>query len=172
MKSISTPPHWQNALEQIASTCLSAQIRYKVVGGTVAALYGIPTPVHDIDIELTAKDAYRFQEVFTNEVTHPVSLSDNGEHRSHYGQFLIGGFAVDVMGDLHRRQNKSWIPSFTLTNDIIDLNGLAIHVPWLEEEVLAYIRRGKLERAGKCLPYCNHDRILALLQGEHPTQVI
>ena len=34
------------------------------------------------------------------------------------------------------------------------------------EETLAYIRRGRLERAAQCLPHCDHVRLLALLHME------
>jgi hypothetical protein len=42
----------------------------------------------------------------------------------------------------------------------------------LEEETLAYIRRGRLDRASLCLPECSPNRLLALLRGQQPTQVI
>jgi len=163
---------WQRALEIIALTLNAEKMNFKVVGGTVAALYGISTPVKDIDIELSAEDSYRFQELFAGYLIEPISLSDNGEHRSHFGKFEINGIPVDIMGDLHRREEGRWIPTYTLTRAALKLNGIAIHVPWLEEETLAYIRRGKMKRAGLCLPHCDQGRLLALLQGRQPTHVI
>jgi hypothetical protein len=47
-----------------------------------------------------------------------------------------------------------------------------VPVSWLEEEALAYIRRGRLERTAQCLPYCDQGRLLALLRSEVPTAVI
>ena len=172
MKSKKEPPLWHAALKIIAPILAAAHIDYKITGGTVAALYGIPTLVNDIDIEVSAEDAYRFQGLFINFLIQSVILSDNGEHRSHFGQFKINGVLIDLMGNLHRREENRWIPSYTLTHDTVELNGTLIHVPWLEEETLAYIRRGKLQRAGQCLPYCNQIRLLALLQGKQPTHVI
>jgi len=164
--------NWQTALEIIALRLNSIQMDYKVVGGVVAALYGISTPIKDIDIELSAEDSYRFQELFANNIIEKVSLSDNGEHRSHFGKFEINGAPVDIMGDLHRSEEGLWIPTYTLTRATVELNGIVIQVPWLEEEVLAYIRRGKMERAGLCLQHCDQGRLLALLQGKQPTHVI
>jgi hypothetical protein len=46
------------------------------------------------------------------------------------------------------------------------LDGLHIPVSWLEEETLAYIRQGRLERAALCLPHCDHGRLLSLLRGD------
>ncbi|MEN8171258.1 MAG: hypothetical protein ABFS03_00095 [Chloroflexota bacterium] len=163
---------WRAALIQIAHTLNTNNIDYKVVGGTVAALYGISTPIKDIDIELSAEDSYRFQELFADYIVEPVSLSDNGEHRSHYGKFMIKGIPVDIMGDPHRRSENLWVPAYTLTLAILKLNAIDIMAPWLEEETLAYIRRGKMERAGLCLPHCNQTRLLALLQGKQLTNVI
>jgi len=47
-------------------------------------------------------------------------------------------------------------------------DGVPIRVPWLEEETLFYIWRGRLERAALCLSYCDRDRLLVLLRGERP----
>jgi len=54
----------------------------------------------------------------------------------------------------------------------VDLDGVAVRVSWLEEETLAYIRRGRLERAARCLLRCDPDRLLALLRGELATGVL
>jgi hypothetical protein len=37
---------------------------------------------------------------------------------------------------------------------------------WAEEEFLATIRRGRLERAAQVLPRLERDRLVALLSGE------
>lgn len=76
------------------------------------------------------------------------------------------------MGDLCRRQGDQWVPPMTTTVGTVDLDGVSILVPWLEEETLAYIRRGRLERAAQCLPHCDHHRLLSLLCGETATNVL
>ena len=73
------------------------------------------------------------------------------------------------MGDLHRREGDHWVPT---TETSIDLDGVPVRVSWLEEETLAYIRRGRLERAALCLSRCDPGRLLALLRGERPTNVL
>jgi hypothetical protein len=47
-----------------------------------------------------------------------------------------------------------------------------VHTAWLEEETLAYVRRGRLERAGQCLPHCSQDRLMRLLGRETTTNVL
>ena len=50
--------------------------------------------------------------------------------------------------------------------------GVPVRASWLEEETLAYVRRDRLQRAALCLPYCRRERLLALLRGQQPTNVI
>ena len=49
---------------------------------------------------------------------------------------------------------------------------MPVRVSWLEEEALAYIRRGRLERAALMLPHCDHARLVALLRGQVKTPVL
>lgn len=58
------------------------------------------------------------------------------------------------------------------TETTVDLDGVPVCASWLEEEALAYVRRGRLGRAARCLPHCDHDRLLALLRGEQATGVL
>jgi len=76
------------------------------------------------------------------------------------------------MGDLHRREGGGWVRAMAATETTVDLDGVPVRVPWLEEEALAYVRRGRLGRAGECLPHCDHGRLLALLRGEQAAGVL
>jgi hypothetical protein len=76
------------------------------------------------------------------------------------------------MGDLHRREGDRWLPTQTRTLELVDLAGLEVRVSWLEEETLAYIRRGRIRRAALCLPHCDRARLLSLLRGEQPQGVL
>ncbi|GAG35828.1 unnamed protein product, partial [marine sediment metagenome] len=148
-----------------------AGLAYKLVAGAAAALHGVPLPVNDLDIETDAEDAYRFQALFADHVVEPVALCEKetlraepqGEaYRSHFGRFDFDGVAVEVIGDLHRREGERWVSTGARTETTVDLDGVPVRVSWLEEEILAYVRRGRLDRAAQCLPHCDHDRLLAL----------
>jgi len=165
-------PRWRAVLRRVALRLEEAGIIYTVVGGAVAALHGLPLPVNDLDIETDAPGAYRFQELFVDELTEPVSLRESTAYRSHFGRFIIDGVAVEVMGDLKRREDDRWVPTSAQTQTTINLDGVAVRVAWLEEEILSYIRRRKLERAAACLPHCDHGRLLALLRGQMQTGVL
>ncbi len=170
-------PAWRTVLAGIAARLNAENIPYTVVGGTCAALYGMRVRVKDIDIQTTAAGAQRFGELFAANTVTPVTLSDNGAYRSHFGAFRFDGGAatpvdVEIMGDQERWQEGDWTGTMALTQARVDLDGTPVNVPWLEEEWLAYVRRGKLERAAGLLPHCNRERLLALLRGEVPTQVL
>ncbi|MCZ7545152.1 MAG: methyltransferase domain-containing protein [Anaerolineae bacterium] len=170
--AVGQKPRWRAALRAIAQRLDAAGVTYKVAGGASIALQGVPIPVRDIDIETTAEDAYRFQACFPYRVTEAVALRASDTYRSHFGRFDFDGVMVEVMGDTQRHEAGCWVPTTAATEALVSLDGVPVRVSWLEEEVLAYIRRGRLERAGLCLPHCDRARLLALLRGDEATGVI
>ena len=170
--AVSTKPKWRSVLCHIAQELDQAGIPYKVVGGTAAALHGVPVRVKDIDLETTPEGAYRFQSLFQDYVTKTVTLCESEVYRSHFGQFDLNGVQVEVMGDLCRREEDDWVPTTTQTRATVDLDGVPVCTAWLEEETLAYVRRDRLDRAALCLPHCDRARLLALVHAEQRSNVI
>ena len=169
--AVTVKPRWRAVLRRIAQRLDETGIAYKVVGGACAALHGLPLHVRDIDIEVSAADAYRFQQLFPAQVTLPVALGETELYRSHFGCFDFEGVQVEIMGDNQRREMDGWAPTRTQTEEFIDLDGVAVRVSWLEEETLAYIRRGRLERAAQCLARGDRARLLALMRREVQSEV-
>lgn len=165
-------PRWQAALVRIGRTLTQTGVPYKVVGGTAGRLHGMDFPVNDLDLETTKEGAYRFGELFAAEVVDPVALRETETYRSHIGRFAFDGVRVEVLGEMARRENSDWVPTSALTTTIVELDGVPLPVSWLEEETLAYMRRGRLDRAGACLPHCDPERLRGLLRGEIPTNVV
>jgi len=170
--AVTRKPLWRAVLRRVAQRLTEAGVTYKVVGGTAAALHGIPVTVNDLDLETDAEGAYRFQSMFAEQALLPFSWRESETYRSHFGRFDFGGVVMEVMGELQRREGDEWVPTQTLTETTVALDGVSVRVPWLEEEVLAYLRRGRLVRAAKCLPHCDHARLLALLRGDLPVDVL
>jgi ubiquinone/menaquinone biosynthesis C-methylase UbiE len=169
---VAVKPLWRTVLRQIARRLDETGVAYKVVGGASAALHGVAVPVNDLDIETDAEDAYRFQVLFADHVVEPVALRENEVYRSHFGRFDFDGVAVEVIGDIRRREGERWVPTRAKTETTVDLDGVPVHVSWLEEETLAYIRRGRLDRVAQCVLHCDPDRLLALLRGEEAVGVL
>ena len=165
-------PLWKTVLKDIAQRLAHARVVYTVVGGSSAALQGAPVPVNDVDIETDAEGAYRLQALFSDHIVEPVSLIEGNLYRSHFGCLEFSRCRVEIMGDLHRRETEQWVPSAARTRTTVKLEGIPICVSWLEEETLAYIRRGRLNRAAQCLPRCERAKLLQLLSGQVPTDVL
>jgi ubiquinone/menaquinone biosynthesis C-methylase UbiE len=170
--AIAVKPRWRAVLRQIAARLQSAGIPFRVVGGTAAALHGVPVPVQDIDLEMSAADVYRFHDIYAAHTIEPPALQESDAYRSHFGRYELDGVQIEVMGDLHRREGTRWVPSFATTQTTLDIEGTPCSVSCLEEETLAYIRRGRLDRASRCLSHCDHNRLTQLLRAEIHTQVL
>lgn len=170
--AVTVKPRWRAVLRRIARRLDEAGVAYTVVGGASAALQGVPLPVKDLDLETNVEDAYRFQTLFADCAVEPVALRESETYRSHLGRFDLDGVEVEVMGDLHRREAGGWVSTAAQTGRAVALDGLPVRVSWLEEETLAYVRRGRLERAAQCLSHCDADRLLALLRRERATAVL
>ena len=169
---VAAKPRWRAVLRQIVQRLDEAEIAHKVVAGAAVALHGVPIPVKDLDLETDANGAYRFQSLFPDRVVEPVALRESETYRSHLGRFAFDGVTVEAMGDLHRREADGWVPTATATQTVVKLEGTPVHVFWLEEETLAYIRRERMERAAQCLAHCDRDRLLALLRGDREVGVL
>ncbi len=157
--------HWQNALRTFAERLNMAGLPYKVVGSAALALHGVPVSVQDVDVETDEGTVYRIQRLFSEHMLAPVQLLATAEYRSHFGRLSLQGVTFEVMGDLHRWENGIWVPTYTRTITHVHLDGVTVPTSWPEEEVLAYIRRGRLDRAALCLPYCQQERLVALIRG-------
>jgi S-adenosylmethionine-dependent methyltransferase len=158
-------PRWRSVLKHIVAALDAAGIAYHVVGGTALALYGLPVPVNDVDIEMAVADAYHCQDLFAAYAVDPVAFREGEQARSHIGRFAFDGVHVEIMADLFWRKDDRWVPSFLTTHSTVDLDGMPVSVLELEEEALAYLRRGRLERLALCMPHCNPDRFAELFQN-------
>jgi len=157
-------PRWRSALKRIVAALDAAGIDYRVVGGTSLALRGLPVPVNDVDIEMAVEDVYRCQELFAAYIVEPVAFREGEQARSHIGRFTFDGLRVEIMADLHWRKGDRWVPTFLTTHATVDLDNTPVSVLELEEEALAYLRRGRLEPLALCLPHCAPERFSALFQ--------
>jgi hypothetical protein len=165
-------PLWRTVLASIARKLNAESIPFKVVGSASVALHGIPLVAHDLDIDMDRESVYRFQQLYAGRAIKPVSFSESATYRSHFGRFDFNGVQVEVMSDLQWREGNGWRRVSDDTEVIVDVEGTAVRVPWLEEETLAYIRRGRLDRAAFCLRYCDRNRLVALIRGDVKTGAV
>ncbi len=157
-------PRWRAVLGDLAQELKTHSADYRLVGGAALALRGLDVELNDLDLEMPKAEAYAFEERHAQSVILPVAWRETETMRSHYGRFEIDGVPVDIMAELERKIDGRWVPTFGATHETVDLDGVAISVLSLEEETLAYLRRGRLDRVALALPHCDKDRFLALLR--------
>jgi S-adenosylmethionine-dependent methyltransferase len=170
--AVAHKPRWREVLKQIVRRLDAAGVAYTVAGGTSLALHGLPLRVKDLDIEMDAPGAYRFAALCGGHTITPVAWRESAIYRSHFGQFDFDGVQVEIMAALERREGDAWVATQARNTEVVSVDGVPVNVSWLEEEALAYIRRGRLDRAAFCLPRCARERLLALLRGVLPTPVL
>lgn len=159
-------PRWPRVLARLARQLDTAGVRFVVSGGATFALHGIPCAVRDLDLLLDAAGAYRAHELFADRALLPMGWRESRDYRSHFGRYEFDGVQVDMMADLTWREGERWLPITANTEAVVEVEGVPVRVPWAEEEWLANIRRGRLERAGLILPHLDPTRLRLLLRGE------
>ncbi|MCJ7549918.1 MAG: methyltransferase domain-containing protein [Anaerolineae bacterium] len=157
-------PKWRTVLRDLAQGLHAQGVDYRLVGGATLTVRGLDVELNDLDLEMSEPDAYAFEERFAENVVFPVAWRETETLRSHHRRFEIDGIPVDVMAELERKIDGRWVPTFGATHETVDLDGVGISVLSLEEETLAYLRRGRLDRVALALPHCNKDRFLSLLR--------
>ena len=165
-------PLWRSVLRKLAGELAQTGISYTLTGSANLALRGVPLLVNDVDLEMSAQDAGRFQECYAEFAKMPVALRQDEHYRSYFGRFELDGVMLEVMGDLQRWEAGDWKPTANTTRQQLDLDGVAVQAAWLEEEPLANLRRGRLARVALCLPYCSPERLSALLTRQVASDVI
>ena len=158
--------NWQTILKKIIQELDREAIPYKIVGGASAVLQGVPIPVNDIDFEMDREAVYRFRDLFHSQVFEDVAYREDMKYCSIIGEFVFNGLKVEVFADLKRKENDEWVDTSAKTKRVVRLDELEVNVSWLEEETIAYIRRGRMDRAADCMKKCDSTRMLSILRGE------
>ncbi len=170
MQPINQP--WYAPLRTVARQLNAYDIPYCVVGGVAMALHGVALQTLDIDIETTNDGAFFIEQLFQEHVTLPVAWREGTYYRSYLGRLNIDGVQVEIMGQIERKEKGVWVSTATATTHTIIVQNVPVRVPWLEEEVLANMRRGRLDRAAMALKYCDPQRMMQLIRGIIYTNVV
>lgn len=164
--AVACKPRWRRVLAEVARQLDAAGVRFIVWGGAAFALHGLPYVVRDLDILTDPEGAYRGDALFAGRALLPMAYRESPDYRSHFGRYDFDGVPVELMADLQWREGERWLPIRANTEAIIPVAGVPVRVSWAEEEWLASIRRGRLERAAQILPHLDRSRLLTLLRGE------
>ncbi len=126
-------------------------ILWVLTGSLSFALRGIPLEVHDIDIQSDRDGTYRIEALFAPFSEKKVRFVDSPNIRSHLGLLCINGVEVEIMGDIQKKlSNGCWEDPVNLVKHrrYLNFRGMSIPVLSLEYEYQAYLKMGRIEKAG------------------------
>lgn len=139
----------------------NTSINWVVTGSFSFALQGLPVEPNDIDIQTDKEGAYEIERHFSEFMTKRVTFSSTENIRSHFGELMINGIKLEIMGDIQKRlDDGSWENPVNLKHHkkVVEIEGMQIPVLSLEYEYRAYMNLGRIEKA---------KMLMNWLQGEH-----
>lgn len=103
------PPSHREALRLLVARRAGEPVVWALTGSTSFALQWVAVPVNDIDIQTGREQAYLLAACFSEHVLRPVTFSETGRVRSHFGALIIAGVITELMGGLQKRLlDGSW----------------------------------------------------------------
>jgi len=144
-------PAYFRVLRKIYTRLDNADVNWVVTGSFGLAIQGIPVEPHDIDIQTDEAGAYKIERLFSEFVIKRVVLSSAERIRSHFGALMIDGIKVEIMGDIQRCDDDgTWDEPVNLEHHkrIVEVEGMRTPVLPLEHEYQAYLKMGRIEKAG------------------------
>ena len=144
-----TPAHFR-ALRTIHHRLGGSAVNWAVTGSLGLLLQGVPTEVHDIDIQTDRWGAYEIERRLAELMTRGVTLRTSERIRSHFGAAEIGGVSVEIMGDIQKRlEVGAWdkLPNLRRLGKTVLVDGMSVPVLSLEYEYRAYLNLGRTQKA-------------------------
>lgn len=144
------PGSYRRVLERLVATLNSRPVPWAVTGSTSFVLQNVPLTPNDIDVQTSEAGAYEIEDAFADAMIVPVSFSEAGSIRSHFGVLELEGVRVEVMGALQKRlDDGTWEAPIDITDHrgFVDVGGVRIPVLSLAYEAEAYERLGRAARA-------------------------
>ncbi|MET3653999.1 hypothetical protein [Dyella japonica] len=123
-----------------------------VIGSAAALLAGADVGVADVDLLVSRGDADALMALWADRRESIYEPADGERFRSHFARFRFPGLPVEVMGGLELNQGAGWKPVAAGRLTLVGLNGLAVPVPSLEEQIRileSFGREKDVQRAAK-----------------------
>ena len=143
-------PDYLKVLRKINTRLNNTSVNWAVTGSLGFALQGVPVEPNDIDIQTDKRGAYEIERRFSEFMTKRVTFSSTERIRSHFGELMIDGIKVEIMGDIQKRlEDGSWENPVDLEHhkQVVEVEGMQVPVVSLEYEYQAYLKLGKIDKA-------------------------
>lgn len=106
-----------------------------LIGSAAALLSGADVGVADVDVLTSRDDAERLMALWAERREHTHEPAGAERFRSHFARFRFPGLPVEVMGGLELNQGDGWKPVKAGKLTLVGLNGLAVPVPSVEDQI-------------------------------------
>lgn len=139
-----------SVIRKIYKKLSNTDVNWAFTGSCSFALQGIPVEPHDIDIQTDEDGAYEIERLFVEYVTRKVLFSSTEKIRSHFGELMIDGIKVEIMGNIEKRlQDGTWEGPVDMKRykKFTEVEGMRIPVLTLEYEYQAYVKLGRKDTA-------------------------
>lgn len=154
-------PDYLKVLRKINARLNNTSLNWVVNGSLGFALQGVPVEPNDIDIQTDKRGAYEIERHFSEFVTKRVAFSSTERIRSYFGELIVNGIKVEIMGDIQKSlEDGSWENPVDLEHHkrVVEVEGMQVPVLSLEYEYQAYLKLGRVDKA---------EMLRNWLQGEH-----
>lgn len=130
-----TPALYATLAEIVPELHVHCLAPWCVIGSAAALLMGAEVSVADVDVLTSRDDAERLRVQWADrrEATHEPAGAER--FRSHFARFRFPGLPVEVMGGLELNRGDGWTPVSAGRLTLVGLNGLAVPVPSLEDQI-------------------------------------
>lgn len=106
-----------------------------LIGSAAALLVGADVSVADVDVLVSRDDAERLMALWASRREPAHQPADADRFRSHFARFAFPGVPVEVMGALELDRGQGWERVHPGQLILVGLNGLAVPVPALAEQI-------------------------------------
>lgn len=114
-----------------------------LIGSAGALLLGAEVSVADVDVLLSRVDADTLMTRWADRRDDTHAPADGDRFRSHFARFRFPGLPVEVMGGLELDAGDGWQPVMPGQLVLVGLQGLAVPVPALDEQIRIFESFGR-----------------------------
>jgi hypothetical protein len=145
------PDMHRRALAVLCERLPLSAVNWALTGSLGHRMQGVDVPVNDIDVQTDADGATAAAETLSEYMVEPPRPRESEWISSVFGQLVIGGAPVEIMGGLRKRAGTG-VPLGPATDPaehrlVVHYAGLAVPVLSLDYEAAAYEAIGRHERA-------------------------
>ena len=114
-----------------------------VIGSAGARMLGADVGVADVDVLVSRADADALMARWADRRDTGHAPADGDRFRSHFARFRFPGLPVEVMGGLELDAGDGWQPVSPGKLVLVGLQGLAVPVPALDEQIRIFESFGR-----------------------------